>query len=234
MTKKGLAQVWGGYRDVLKPQWWYDWSPVPDDPTKVPMLRSGLPNVSLPVDYSDYVLVFNEPNVHEPNGCWVPDYMEGIARYAVLAHVYPQAQFIVGSVSAWSYSWLVRFHKMAIRCKLRLPLGYAIHGYAGDYGTLATMFGWWQKAHDQIKAITPGLEFWITETGDMKGRPTVLKAIWAKALALDADRAGFYTDRQPDAPWAISKGVEMINDSGLTPIGEAFVELDGGRDDNVV
>jgi hypothetical protein len=228
MTLKGLAQAWGDQsdRDLLKSDWWYNWQ-VGDlsDPAYVPMLRSGLPDANLPMDYSGYCLVFNEPNLPEPNGCNLPDYMVGIARYAVLAHLYPDAKFIVGGVSSWKWGWLVRFHKMAVRCKLRLPAGYAIHGYANDYGTLPHMLGWWKAAHDQIKAITATSEFWVTETSDLKGNPATLMAILAKIKVYKFERFAVYTNRQPEgAGWAINKAVEMVNEDGLTPMGITFVE----------
>lgn len=227
MALRGLAQCWGGkeYRDLLKPAWWYNWgvsSEDLNDPTYVPMLRSGFPNLNLPVSYSDYLLIFNEPNNKEPFGCNMPDYMVGICRYAILTSVYPKAKFIVGGVSAWKWGWLVNFHKMARRCQLRLPTGYSIHGYANDYGTTPHMIGWWKAAHDQIKAITSGLEFWITETNDMHGNPVVLTAILS-SIDLFADRVAVYTARQESgAGYAINSKVEMIDDNGLTALGRVF------------
>jgi hypothetical protein len=228
MILKGLAQAWGDPADIelLKPDWWYNWQ-VGDlsDPAYVPMLRNGLADINLPEDYSGYVLVFNEPNLPEPNGCNIPDYMAGIVRYAVLAHLYPDAKFIVGGVSAWKWGWLVRFHKMAVRCKLRLPTGYHIHGYANDYGTLKQMFTWWITARNQIKAITHASEFWVTETSDMEGNPAILKSILERISAYGFERGAVYTNRQPEgAGWAINKAVELVDENGLTPMGITFVE----------
>lgn len=229
ITLKGLAQCSGGQRDrdLLNPSWWYNWG-VGDlsDPAYVPMLRSGIPDINLPADYSGYVLVFNEPTNPEPFGCAMPDYMEGITRYAVLAHLYPNAQFIVGGVSAWRWYWLVKFHKMAVRCKLSLPTGYAIHGYANDYGTLTQMFTWWKTARNQIRSITSTSEFWVTETSDMEGNPAVLKTILEKVDAYEFERVAVYTNQEPKgAPWAISYKVDLLNDTGLTPMGIAYVGI---------
>jgi hypothetical protein len=226
---KGLAQAWGGQedRDLLQPLWWYDWGLGGQSyPDYVPMLRNGLPSEELNTDYNGYVLVFNEPNLPEPNGCNLPDYMVAVTRYAILTNIYPQAKFIVGGVSSWKYTWLVSFHKMVVRCKLRLPAGYAIHGYANDYGTLAQMFKWWKTAHNQLMKITPSLEFWITETSDIKGNPVTLKKIINNITIMKYERYAIYTNRQPeDAGWTINKNVEMVNDAGLTPMGTAFTEV---------
>jgi len=229
MVLKGLAQCSKGQedRDLLKPDWWYNWG-VGDlsDPTFVPMLYNGYAESGLPFGYSGYVLVFNEPNNPSPFGCDVPYYPESVTRYAVLANLYPHAKFIVGGVSAWDWSWIVSFHKMAVRCHLRLPVGYAIHGYANDYGTLTQMFSWWKYAHDKIKTITSASEFWVTETSDMHGNPSVLETIYNKIVSYNFERMAVYTNQQPEgANYAIDKRVDLVKDNNLTPLGIKYTEL---------
>jgi hypothetical protein len=228
MTLKGLAQCYGGQedRDLLKPDWWYNWGVGNlSDPNYVPMLRSGTPNVNLPANHNGYVLVFNEPTNPEPYGCHIPDYMNCLCRYAILTYAYPQAKFIVGGISSWKYAWLVSLHKWIVRCKLRLPAGYAIHGYANDYGTLTQMYTWWKTAHNQIKVITPASEFWVTETSDYRGNPATLKKILAKCTYYKFERVAVYTNRQPiGAGYACTSKVEMVNDNGLTRMGLAYTQ----------
>jgi hypothetical protein len=193
--------------------WYYVWgcnqaSLV--DPRYIPMSRDGK-MVDLPDGYAGYLLVFNEPNVHEPNGCNTKVAV-GLCRYKSLVEKYPLAKMVVCGVNQGdgtsSENWIKAFRDGLPDYGLVKPYGYALHGYCtGSKSTPALLESWWKKIHSWVN-----LPIWITEYNDTKGRAGNLKSIteWIKQQSW-IERYACFTNRSNSEPWAIGSGCNLIN-----------------------
>lgn len=226
MPLKGLAQAGGHPEDLdtLGCQWYYQWGTnvsLLSDARYVPMSRDGK-LVSLPIDYSGYLLVFNEPNVKEPNGCDTKVSL-ALCRYARLVEEYPQAKMIVGGVSYWDKStsepWIKSFRDGLSSYGAPKPYGYHFHGYKLSNNTTVNIEAWWKKMHDWMS-----LPIWVTEYNAVSGSTNDLKKLteWIK-LQPWIERYACFTNRSSGEPWAIGDGVNLVNNNGtLKPNGAYY------------
>jgi hypothetical protein len=227
MAIKGLAMAENFPQDLdtLGCSWYYVWgcnqaSLV--DPRYVPMSRDGS-MVDLPDDYSGYLLVFNEPEAREPNGCNTKPTV-GLCRYKSLVERYPLAKMIVAGVNQGNgfkgETWIKVFRDGLPDYGLGKPYGYALHGYRDNNHSVSAIENWWKKIHDWVN-----LPIWITEYNDTKGRAGNLKSIteWIKKQTW-IERYACFTNRSNDEPWAIGSGCNLINwDTGqLTASGKYY------------
>ena len=217
MAIKGLAMAGGHPEDLdtLRCNWYYTWDCDPgnlSDPRYVPMSRDGK-MVVLPVGYTGYLLVFNEPNVKEPNGCDTKATV-ALCRYARLAEEYPQAKMIVGGVSYWDKStsepWIKAFRDGLKGYGVPKPYGYHFHGYKLSSNTTTNIEAWWKKMHDWVK-----LPIWITEYNAISGSTKDLQKMteWIK-LQPYIERYACFTNRSNGEPWGIGDGVNLIDNQG--------------------
>jgi hypothetical protein len=232
MALKGLAMAHPEYPadlDTLTCSWYYTWGTDVSrlsDPRYVPMSRDGS-MVDLPADYAGYLLVFNEPNVHEPNGCNLKVGV-GLCRYKSLVEKYPQAKMIVAGVNQGdgvsSENWIKAFRDGLPDYRLGKPYGYALHGYCtGSKSTPTLLERWWKNMHSWVE-----LPIWITEYNDTKGRAGNLKSIteWIKQQPW-IERYACFTNRSNNEPWAIGSGCNLIdwNTGQLTASGKYFATI---------
>jgi hypothetical protein len=227
---KGLAMAHAEYPqdlDALNCAWYYTWGCDAGitDPRYVPMSRDGS-IVDLPADYAGYLLVFNEPNLKEPNGCDVaPD--EAAVRYRALIKAYPQAKMVVGGVSAWdsvySGSWLKCFKSMITCLKVPRPYAYHVHGYVESWITAAHLKSWWTKQHTLL-----GGKLWITEYNDTGGNIANLSSLtsWIEGRTW-IERYAAFTNRSHGEPWAIGDGVNLVDweTGALTASGKYYASV---------
>jgi hypothetical protein len=229
--KKGLAMAHSEFQedlDTLRIGWYFTWgldkSKLPDS-RYVPMSRDGS-MIDLPDNYSEYLLVFNEPNQKEPNGCDLPA-SESIIRYKALVSKYPNAKMIVGNVSAWDTvyagNWLGEFTKTIADQNLKIPYAYGLHGYIEEWITVLNLENFWEVQHSIC-----GTKIWLTEIGDTFGNLTNFKQMieWVKSKDW-IERYAIFTNRSNDEDWAIGNGVNLIdwNTQQLTNIGKYYAGI---------
>jgi hypothetical protein len=228
--EKGLAYTHGGEGpndvEILNCSWYYGWGPGGDlsDKRYVPMYRGGSndPWLTLPKDYSSYILLFNEPNNREPYGCSrLPAVAAAMYKEALAYHT--KAAFVVGGVSSWCLTWLEQFMDECTKSGIPIPTCWHAHGYeAVDY-----VIDKWRKLHQ----LTGG-EYWITEFAapysgqveDVRGMIEFIQQTgWIK-------RCAYFTNRlsgtEPWCPPNWEKTVPLIdwNTGQLTEIGEYYVD----------
>ncbi|MDR3574721.1 MAG: glycosyl hydrolase [Anaerolineaceae bacterium] len=228
---KGLAMLHPEYQQDLTSlsiSWFYVWGVDQSylkDSRYVPMSRCG-EVVTLPKGYSGYLLVFNEPNNAEPNGCGISPAV-AIKRYKVLVAAFPKAKMVVGAVSAWDSvyagSWLKTFVSQVKSNKLPIPYAYALHGYREQWITVNNLESWWTGQ----QKIT-GTKIWITEYGDLGGNLANVKALttWLQTKSW-VERYAIFTNRSDDESYSIGHGVDLIdwNKGSLTPTGVYYAGI---------
>jgi len=163
-NEKGLAMAYFVPEDLitLGVSWYYTWNVYQPNmpPGFVPMSRNG-EDPNLPLDYSGYVLLFNEPNNIEPYGHPItPE--NGAQIYIGFVEKYPKAKWVVGNVSVWSWDWLADFRDNCGNYKL--PDAWGIHAYIEMFIDLTTTKMLLNAAHNNL-----GGKFWITEFADTTG-----------------------------------------------------------------
>lgn len=97
MPEQGIALTYPYYEDlqVTGSTWWYVWGPCPLDapPGCVPMSWAGA-DPNLPIDYNDYVILFNEPD--RPDQANLSPAI-ALVRYKELVQMYPRVKWVVGN-----------------------------------------------------------------------------------------------------------------------------------------
>jgi Glycosyl hydrolase catalytic core len=220
-----LGQIEGNL-SVLNMRWFSsNWSPDLENkfPNQyVPITRCGLPSelAGLPSGYSGDLIVFNEPNLPEPNGCPLsPD--QANARYWTLRRLYPQARMVVGNPSLWpmgligEWKWMSAF---AALIRDVPPYAWGIHAYDEAWINTTVI----ANALNDFVSSHQADRIWITETGVCSGdKGEAARLIQLLRGVSNIERIGFYTDEQPaGVPWGICDGrTNLFRNGSLTDIG---------------
>ena len=126
-SRKGVAMAYMHPEDILRTNagWYYIWDTCQKDKC-VPMSYQG-EDPNLPSDYSDYILLFNEPNSQtsiSPTGA--------VDMYVYLSSKYPNAKWVVGNTIFWGnwQTWLKDFKDI---CQAKedcvVPKYWGVHVY---------------------------------------------------------------------------------------------------------
>jgi hypothetical protein len=158
-SKRGLALCQYYPEDLEGVSWYYDWGAGGSGRGYVPMSYSG-EDPHLPLDYSDWLMVFNEPNNGAPYGANISA-IDGAARFLALKTLYTQAHFVVGNVTVRGLSWLQDFR---VNCGEVRPDAWGMHGYIEGNNSLEDV----KRLIHQAYTVLGG-EFWISEWADASG-----------------------------------------------------------------
>src|SRR3989304_5885322 len=212
LALKGLAMAdWSHNEDLdsLSIGWFYGWGEYcSSDARCINMVRA----MELPRNCYSILLVGNEPNAVEPYGAPISP-AEAAQKVSAIEKSCPTTKLIVGNVSAddWNraggwgsgYNWLKKFlseyRKLTHR---RYTGGLGIHCYQ-------TQSGWCIERLKEMRGLYKG-EMWLTEYNDLSGDLAAFTALTDYAFA-NFSRVALYTNRQPDAPWALA-GASVIRD----------------------
>ncbi len=200
---RGLAMAYPQYMedlDRLNVGWWYAWSSNQStDQRYVPMSWCG-EDPNLPLDYSSYVLLFNEPEV-ETQCNITPAY--GLLEYKVLQAKYHHARWVVGNTTFWGgwQYWLNFFYDLcSADQQCIMPEYWGVHVYLS--GTPEEWTQYVQAELDHLHERTGGT-FWITEFAEVNGNvdtDQVLVTLFRNTAYID--RYAYFTNRSdPQAPW---------------------------------
>lgn len=224
---KGLAMAYPNQEDLSrlgKDIWFYDWgSRAYDNPNYVPMSWCG-EDPNLPLDYSGYLLLFNEPEVETQ--CNITP-QEGIDHYLILKDKYPDARFIVGNTTFWGgwQYWLNFFWDL---CNANqaciMPEYWGVHVYiSGDPSWVPYVKTELTHLHNKIGGV-----FWITEFAEIGGdvkTDSALMSLFATTPWIA--RWAYFTNRSaPDAPWVLDGWkVDLFdwNTGEITDIGKWYI-----------
>jgi hypothetical protein len=219
----GIPSDHANAEDVTKLgcSFWYDWGCGPLTPGYVPMSWAG-GMVVLPVDYSGYLLVLNEPeNSNQAN--LTPGTAVGLVL--LLAHAYPLAKLIIGGTGYGGFGWLMDFVQALGDYR---PAGWHVHGYteiyAGHSITADMICKWWSDA----RVMTGGGDFWITEmadcTGDLDSARKLMTFCERNAWVT---RYAWFANRLTGHEWYYPQGWHnpaLIDDNGLTQLGKMYIQ----------
>lgn len=217
-SKKGLAWAHSEFAqdyDALNVSWWYDWGTTPAHmsykPGYIPMSFAGQ-MVSLPADYSGYLLVFNEPNNSAPYGSHL-DPAEAAKRYLQLRQAFPQAKLVVGGISIWAIGWLQSFYAAVQQQDGRAPTpaAIAVHSYIEDWITVNEALRRLNEIHDFVQR-----PIWVTEFGACDGTAnTMYQLVNFFENTTWVERYSAFTNRQQGTePWAICSGTNLFSWNG--------------------
>jgi len=188
--RKGIGMPYSPYPEDLErmgASWYYNWSPT-IAPNCVPAFRMGdVPG--FPLDYSGYVLLFNEPNNPEPYGHPIPP-DEAVVIYMQLYDTYPRVVWVVGNVNIFYRHWMIDFWRICKEtpgCVMPEYLGF--HVYIDNDEDAAHLHLFLDGMH---KLEFPNTKWWITEFADVYG------GIYNDALILSEFRKRAWIER-----WAI-------------------------------
>ena len=213
-VQRGLAMAdWSHSEDLqtLNVSWFYGWGEYcAGDARCINMVRSmELPRACYPV-----LLVGNEPNAKEPWGAPITP-TEAAKKVHAIQMQCPATKLIVGNVAAddWSraggwgsgYNWLAKFLKEYKRIYHR--------NYTGGLGLHCYQMqaGWCVQQLKAMRCLYVG-EMWLTEYNELSGNLTEFQSLTDYALA-NFTRTALYTNRQPDAPWALN-GASVVRSDG--------------------
>jgi len=220
MAKKGIALAYPYYGDlvVLGAGWFYTWGACSSSPICVPMSYAG-EDPQLPADYSDYILLFNEPNNPPPfGGTLSPD--EAVLLYMELVDKYPYAKFVVGNCNLFHRTWMQDFRNL---CTDIMPVYWGFHVYITDPSE-AEHIGLFLDGIHQWEF--PG-SWWITEFADVNGDVYNDAVVLSEFRKRDwIERWAYFTNRaRGDEPWyPPGWNVQLLDwDTGeLTEIGKWY------------
>ena len=225
--KRGASLVDAGANtdDVarLGASWWYNWHHNgPIDGRYVPMSFRGSAT-DIPVEYSGYVLVLNEPeNAGQAN--LTP--AQAAARVLAVAQARPDARLIVGG---YGYFGREQWPQFVSALGDYRPAGWHVHGYveASQYWTvtLADVTAWWTTA----RAQAPGGEFWITEFADTVDGQHAQGLLGFVRGAAWVDRHSWFANRMTGVetwypPWWTHNPALIDNYGALTHDGARYVQ----------
>jgi len=211
---KGLAMADPSHSEdltTLNVLFWYTWGENCNGQSNcINMVRA----MRTPAFCYDILLVGNEPNAIEPYGMPInPN--DAAAKVITIQLQCPQTKLIVGNVSAddWSgaggwgsgLNWLKKFlSEYRRQIHRRYAGGIGIHCYQ-------TQSGWCIARLKEMRALYSG-EMWVTEYNDLSGNLAAFTGLTDYAFA-NFNRVALYTNRQPDAPWALA-GASVVRDDG--------------------
>lgn len=194
--------------------WYYNWLPERrgKDPNMpyVPMLWDGHVSSKIPQDYSDWILILNEPNLAAQSNV---SPQEAMRRLTAAREYYPNAKLVCCGVNASALNWTREF----LAAGAARPDAWHVHAYTMGNEPPSVAQDYVKRQH----ALTGG-NYWITEYGAPEGQVDWFKQMTEFFLTQSyVVRVAAYTNRQPDnVSWALEPGVEMVNDDGtLTPMG---------------
>jgi hypothetical protein len=182
---KGIAMPYVFAEDLVRTNssWYYNWGSCPPFPKGcVPMSWGGI-DPNLPTDYSDYILLFNEPDRPDQANI-TPE--NGIIIYKGLKSKYPFAKWVVGNT--FYPNWLYSFKALCradVTCIM--PEYWGLHAYLGNIEYLSTMKQQLTIAHEKLGGI-----FWITEFASTRGN-----------LSVDDGLVKFFESKDWIERWAI-------------------------------
>jgi hypothetical protein len=187
------------------------------------MVRNG-EDPSLPVDYSGYVLLFNEPNNPEPYGHPIAP-ADAVVIFTQLREKYSNARFVVGNVNIYSRRWMIDFWRLCrITPGCELPEYLGFHIYVSDdqevYNLHKYLDGMYQYEY-------PNTKWWITEFADVTGNVSRDEAMVREFKSRDwIERWAYFTNRASGKePWYPADwNVQLIDwySGELTNIGEWY------------
>jgi len=211
---KGLAMADPSHSEdltTLNILFWYTWGENCNGQSNcINMVRT----MRTPAFCYDTLLVGNEPNAIEPYGMPISP-NDAVSLVLAIHSACPNTKLIVGNVSAddWSgaggwgsgYNWLKKFlseyRKLTHR---RYVGGLGVHCYQ-------TQPSWCIVRLKEMRSLYSG-EMWLTEYNDLSGDLAAFTALTDYAFA-NFSRVALYTNRQPDAPWALA-GASVVRDDG--------------------
>ena len=214
ITIKGLAMAdWSHSEDLLSLNvaWYYGWGEYcTGDARCINMVRA----MQLPSSCYPILLVGNEPNAKEPWGAPITP-TEAAKKVRAIQQQCPATKLIVGNVSAddWSraggwgsgYNWLKKFLSEYRRLyRIRYTGSLGVHCYQ-------TQAGWCITQLAAMHGLYAG-EMWVTEYNELSGNLAEFQSLTDYALA-NFTRVALYTNRQPDAPWALN-GASVVRSDG--------------------
>lgn len=218
---KGLAMAdWGHSEDLLSLNvaWYYGWGEYcTGDARCINMVR----NMQLPQTCYTVLLVGNEPNAVEPYGAPVSP-GEAAKKIKAIEAQCPATKLIVGNVSAddWGNGngaeWLKAFLREYKRLTCRVysqTLG--VHCYQ-------IQSGWCIGQLAAMRRVYSG-EMWLTEYNDLSGDVNNFVALTDYAFA-NFSGVALYTNRQPDAPWALNGASVIMPDGSLDARGVYYAQ----------
>lgn len=228
---KGIAMVLPYMQDLdnVGAGWYYNWTPYPQvssDPRYIPMSRCGLWDDTFPVDYSGYVLIFNEPVNREPNGCGISPQVAA-ERYIAFVDRFTNVIPVVSNNGANGAPWNREFILALKAVNYPLPTIWGVHLYydwyytfdrwKGDLSALMHFFDW-------SLGFTP--EIWVTEFAMTSGDPVIFKQMLDYLDTLPyVTRIAPFTNRPmyEEDWWPTDWKVELFNpDGSITPLGEVY------------
>ena len=203
--------------DLIGAQWYHAWRPSNPYPgiqaEFVPMLWHGLPDESLPADYSGVILVGNEPD--NPNQLNISP-QEMARRLALTRQHYPRARLLCCGTLSYHYDWLAQFMALGV-----LPDAWQVHAYIEGPFAASDIIA----QLDAFHRLTGG-PAWITEYGSLNGDVAQFAQLttWMEQQTW-IERIAPYTNRQPHQGqwWEIDARVELVAPDGtLTDLGSWY------------
>jgi hypothetical protein len=166
---KGIGMAYMYPEDLIrmKADWWYVWGGCPTNTPSgcVPMSYDG-ESPNLPLSYSGYVLLFNEPDNPPPfGGTLTPK--EAIVKYMKLCDEFSNVKWVVGNVNIFYRMWMHDFWslcKATPGCIMPKYLGWHIYISTENEAKHLHLF-----LDGMQKLEFPNTRWWITEFADITG-----------------------------------------------------------------
>lgn len=193
---KGIGMPYVFIEDLRRTNssWYYNWGSCPNiSDGCVPMSWGGA-DPNLPVDYNNYVMLFNEPDRPDQANI-TPE--NALIIYKELKLKYTSAKWVVGNT--FYPNWLYTFKSL---CQADedciMPEYWGIHAYLGNIEYLPFMTTQLTVAHNKLGGI-----FWITEFASVYGDVSTDEGLvrffksqsWIERYAIFCNRA------QGNEPW---------------------------------
>lgn len=204
--KKGLAMAYPQFQEdftaIGENTWYYIWTTCPTGADKCVSMSWCGEDPNLPVDYSNYVLLFNEPE--NPKQCNITP-QQGVDYYTALHIKYPDIKWVVGNSIFWGswQNWLNSFWNICNATpECKMPEYWGIHIYFKGSPELYIPFveSELTRLHDKIGGI-----FWVTEFAEISGNTVTDNALvnLFKKTPWIARWAYFTNRSQTTDPWII-------------------------------
>lgn len=220
---KGLAMADPSHPEdltALDVSWWYTWGEnCNGNQNCVNMVRG----MQMPASCYDVLLVGNEPNAREPYGVSISP-TDAVRFVMAIQSACPSTKLVAGNVSAddWGQGngadWLKAFlreYKLLTHPHRNYAQALGIHCYQ-------TQPDWCIGQLAAMRRVYAG-EIWLTEYNDLTGQQASFERLTDYALANFA-RVSLYTNRQPDAPWALNGASVVMADGTLDARGVYYAE----------
>jgi hypothetical protein len=217
---KGIGMPYVFIEDLERTNssWYYNWGACPEAESRCVPMSWGGADPNLPVDYNNYVMLFNEPDRPDQSNI-TPE--NALIIYKALKLKYPSAKWVVGNT--FYPNWLYKFYDLCTAdADCIIPRYWGIHAYIGGADFLPILQREFIKMHNKV-----GGTFWITEFASVYGDVSTDEGLvrffksqnWIERYAIFCNRA------QGTEPWyPKSWNVQLVDwDTGeLTQIGEWY------------